>query len=210
MPPVEFPQQIMSIAELEAVYGPPMEAVARKSIDHLDAHCRAFIAHSPFVALAAADANGLTDVSPRGGPAGFVRVLDEYRLVIPDATGNRSIDILHRIVEGGRVGLLFIIPGISETLRIRGSAYVTSDPALLDGLETGGKPARLAVGVTVEAAFMHCAKAFIRSNLWRPERWPDCNEVPTSARILAAHIAMDGFDEQVVQDFLEADYANGL
>lgn len=210
MNPAPFPDQIASVADLEEVYGPPIEAVRRKAIDHLDANCRAFIAAAPFVALAAADAHGLTDVSPRGGPPGFVRVLDEHRLLIPDATGNRTTDILHRIVTGGRVGLLFIIPGQAETLRIRGAACVTRDPDLLEGLETGGKPARLAVGVTVDAAFLHCAKAFMRSGLWKPEQWPDRAGLPTPARMLSDHIALEALDEGGIQDLLDDDYVNGL
>ena len=178
-----FPDVITTSAELDAVYGPPAELVQNKAIDHLDEHCRAIIALSPFVAFAAADADGLTDVSPRGGPPGFVRVLDDRRLLIPDASGNRTCDILHRIVEGGRVGMLFMIPGVSETLRIRGTACVTRDPALLDGLETGGKPARLGIGVTVETAFLHCAKAFIRSGLWQPDAWPDASRLARPAQI---------------------------
>lgn len=205
-----FPAPIADVSELEAVYGPPMDAVVAKEIDHLDEHCRAFIARSPFVALAAADASGLTDVSPRGGPAGFVRVLDERRLLIPDASGNRRVEILHRIVEGGRVGLLFVIPGLAETLRVRGSAVVTRDTALLEGIETGGRPAELGIGVTVDAAFIHCAKAFIRSGLWKPETWTGREGLATPATMLADHIAMEGFGDDVVQGFLDEDYVSGL
>lgn len=189
-----FPDVIATVDELEAVYGPPAELVQNKDIDHLDEHCRAIIALSPFVAFAAADANGQTDVSPRGGPPGFVRVLDDRRLLVPDASGNHTCDILHRIVTGGRVGMLFMIPGISETLRIRGTACVTRDPALLEGLQTGGKPARLAIGVTVETAFLHCAKAFIRSGLWKPDAWPDASGLARPAQIWADHVALPGLD----------------
>lgn len=201
---------IDDVDALGAVYGPPMDAVVAKEIDHLDAHCRDFIARSPFVAVAAADADGLVDVSPRGGPTGFVRVLDERRLVIPDASGNRRVEILRRIVEGGRVGLLFVIPGLPETLRLRGSAVVTADPELLDGLETGGKAATLGIGVTVDAAFIHCAKAFMRSGLWKPETWSGRDGLATPARILADHVGMEGLDETVVQGVLDDDYAHGL
>ena len=200
-----FPDVIATTDELEAVYGPPAELVQNKDIDHLDEHCRAIIALSPFVAFAAAGADGLTDVSPRGGPPGFVRVLDEKRLLVPDASGNRTCDILHRVVDGGRVGLLFMIPGVSETLRIRGTACVTRDPALLEGLETGGKPARLAIGVAVETAFLHCAKAFIRSGLWEPERWPDASGLARPAQIWADHVALPGLDV----DELAAEVADG-
>lgn len=205
-----FPDTITAIDELEAVYGPPVEPVQLKAIDRLDAHCRDFIALSPFVALAAADADGLTDVSPRGGPPGFVRVLDDHRLLMPDATGNRTCDILHRIVAGGRVGLLFVIPGMAETLRIRGTACVTRDPALLDGLETGGKPARLGIGIEVETAFLHCAKAFMRSGLWQPETWPAGDGLARPAQIWADHIALPDLGADAVAEFVADDYANGL
>lgn len=205
-----IPGVIADVAELEAVYGPPVEAVQQKAIDHLDEHCRRIIGLSPFVALAAADGDGTTDVSPRGGPPGFVRVLDERRLVVPDATGNRTCDILHRIVTGGGVGLLFVVPGVAETLRIRGTACVTRDPGLLEGLETGGKPARLAIVVTVEAAFLHCAKAFIRSSLWRPDTWPEAGALPKPAQIWADHIAMDGLDVNAVDALVAADYRDEL
>ena len=205
-----FPDVIATAAELDAVYGPPAELVQSKNIDRLDEHCRAIIALSPFVAFAAADADGLTDVSPRGGPPGFVRVLDDRRLLIPDASGNRTCDILHRIVEGGRVGMLFMIPGVSETLRIRGTACVTRDPALLDGLETGGKPARLGIGVTVETAFLHCAKAFIRSGLWQPDGWPDASGLSRPAQIWADHVALPGLDVDELAEYVADGYANDI
>ena len=205
-----FPDVITTSGELDAVYGPPAELVQNKNIDHLDAHCRAIIALSPFVAFAAADANGLTDVSPRGGPPGFVRVLDDRRLLMPDASGNRTCDILHRIVEGGKVGMLFMIPGVSETLRIRGTACVTRDPALLDGLETGGKPATLGIGVTVETAFLHCAKAFIRSGLWQPDAWPDASRLARPAQIWADHVALPGLDVDELAEYVADGYANDI
>lgn len=205
----DFPTAIASAAELDAVYAPPTELVRSKVIDHLDDHCRAIIALSPFVSVAAADADGVTDVSPRGGPPGFVRILDDRRLLIPDATGNHTCDILHRIVSGGRVGLLFMIPGMSETLRIRGTACVTRDPALLATLDTGGKPAQLAIGVTVEAAFLHCAKSFIRAGLWKPETWPDASDLARPAQIWADHVALPDLDVDALEADLQAYYADG-
>ena len=205
----DFPSPVTSAAELDEVYGPPMGAAVEKTVDRLDEHCRAFIERSPFVAVGASG-GGLVDVSPRGGPAGFVRVLDEHRLLIPDATGNKRLDVLHRIVEDGRVGLLFLIPGVAETLRVRGRACITRDAALLDGLETGGAPAQLGIGVVVEEAYLHCAKAFMRSGLWQPERWPDTTGLASPARIWADHVALEGLDEGAVQAFLDEDYATGL
>lgn len=205
-----FRDVISDVDALEAVYGAPDAPVQAKEIDHLDEHCRAFIGRSPFVAIAAADQDGLVDVSPRGGPAGFVRVLDDRRLLIPDAAGNRRVEILHRIVEGGRVGLLFVVPGMPESLRLRGHAVVTSDPDLLADLDTGGKPARMAIGVTVDVAFLHCAKAFMRSGLWKPETWTGREGIAKPARIWADHIAMGDVDERAVQELVDDDYANNL
>lgn len=206
---LDFPAQITDVTQLEETYGPPLEAVRQKTIDHLDDHCRTLIAHAPLVMIAASNSSGV-DVSPRGGPAGFVRVLDRQRLVIPDAAGNKTTDILHRIVTGGSVGLLFLIPGRGETLRLRGRACVTSDAALLDGLETGGRRAVLGIGVTVECAFQHCAKALIRSALWQPERWPRSDDLPSPAQVWAEHIAMDGVDESAVADLVADDYESNL
>lgn len=206
----DFPGAITTTADLEQVYGEPMGAAVEKTIDRLDEHCRAFIERSPFLVLGAAGADGRIDVSPRGGPAGFVRILDERRLLIPDATGNRRLDVLHRIVEDGAVSLLFLIPGVGETLRVRGTACVTRDEALLDGLETGGAPARMGIGVTVAEAYLHCAKAFMRSGLWRPESWTGADGLASPARIWADHVALEGLDEGAVQAFLDEDYASGL
>ena len=206
----DFRHVITSMDGLEAVYGPPAELVRNKYIDRLDEHCRAIIALSPFVAIAAANDRGTTDVSPRGGPPGFVRVVDDRRLLVPDATGNHTCDILHHIVSGGRVGLLFTIPGVSETLRIRGTACVTRDPAMLKGLQTGGAPARLAIGVTVEAAFLHCAKAFIRSGLWQPETWPDASGLARPAQIWADHVAQPGLDVDELEHEIDDSYINEI
>lgn len=139
-----------------------------------------------------------------------MRVLDDHRFVIPDAAGNKTIDILHRIVGGGDVAILFVIPGRSETLRIRGRACVTSDAALLEGLETGGKPAALGIGVTVDSAFQHCAKAFMRSGLWKPEQWPSRDDLPRPAQVWSDHIALSELDEAAVEAFVSDDYEHNL
>ncbi len=205
----DFPNVITAVDDLEAVYGPPADAVQQKCIDQLDEHCRVLIAHAPFVLIAAADSTGV-DVSPRGGPAGFVRVLDDHRLIIPDAAGNKTTDVLHRIVNGGSVGLLFVIPGRNETLRVRGQACVTRDAELLEGLQTGGKPAVLGIGVIVETAFQHCAKAFMRSGLWQPDQWPARDALPKPARVWTDHIALNEVDEALVEAFVADDYEHNL
>ena len=182
--------EIETTARLREVYPPPRQRSLDKEIDRLDGHCRAFIALSPFVLVATASAAGDCDVSPKGGPPGFVSVLDDHRLLIPDATGNRRLDGFHNIVENPRAGLLFLIPGMGETLRVNGGAALTDDPQLLDGLQTGGRPAAAALVITAEQVFLHCAKALIRSALWDPSTWAQAERLPSAAEILNDHIGI--------------------
>jgi hypothetical protein len=204
-----FADVIGSADELADLYGPPVEAVVSKIIDHLDGHCRDFIARSPFVLVATADELGNCDVSPKGGAPGFVSVLDEQRLAIPDAPGNRLVYSLRNVVAGRRAGLLFLIPGMEETLRVNGRAWLTRDPEVLEPLATGAKPPRVAIGVEVEEAFLHCAKAFKRSALWRPADWPDRAGLASAAQIWRDHMARD-MTTQDVQEFVDDDYENNL
>jgi PPOX class probable FMN-dependent enzyme len=201
---------IASRDELAELYGPPIEAVVQKAIDHLDVHCREFIARSPFVLLATSDSSGRCDVSPKGGPPGFVGVLDEHRLLIPDAPGNKRIDSLRNVVENPHIGLLFLIPGLEETLRVNGSVTLVRDAELLAARELGGKPARVGLGVAVEEAFLHCAKAFKRSGLWQPEEWPSLDGLARPAEIWRDHMALPGLTTEGVQELLDDDYVNNL
>jgi uncharacterized protein len=204
-----FGDVLASADDLAAVYGPPVDAVTNKIIDRLDGHCRDFIARAPFLLVATADAVGNCDVSPKGGAPGFVQVLDTQRLAIPDAPGNKLVYSLRNIVDTGRVGLLFVIPGLEETLRVNGRACVTRDPRLLERFAGEGKPPRLAVGVDVEEAFLHCAKAFKRSALWRPDEWMGADGLAAPAQIWRDHIALD-LTTHDVQQFVDDDYANNL
>jgi uncharacterized protein len=204
-----FSDVIGSADELADLYGPPVEAVVSKIIDHLDGHCRDFIASSPFVLVATADERGNCDVSPKGGAPGFVSVLDERRLAIPDAPGNRLVYSLRNVVAGRRAGLLFVIPGMEETLRVNGRAWLTRDPEVLEPLAAGAKAPKVAIGVEVEGAFLHCAKAFKRSALWRPADWPDRAGLASAAQIWRDHMALD-MTTQDVQDFVDDDYENNL
>ena len=179
-----------TLEQLREVYPAPADRSVLKEVDHLDHHCRAFIALSPFVLISSSDADGACDASPKGGPPGFVTVLDDHRLLIPDATGNRRLDSLQNMLENPRVGLLFLIPTMGEVLRVNGHVELSRDPELLQGLQTGGRPAKLALVVTVEVAYLHCAKSIIRSKLWKTESWPDADELPSAAEILNDHIGI--------------------
>jgi uncharacterized protein len=183
-----FATAISSDAELRALYEEPTPTSLRKDIGYLDAMCRRLIAASPLVAVGSVDARGRADVSPRGGPAGFVTVLDEHHLAIPDATGNRRLDTLANVVACGRAGLLFLIPGRDTTLRVSGRACVSADADLLSRLEAVGKPPRSALVVAAEEVFAHCPKAFIRSRLWDPASWGAPDTLPSAAEVSHAHL----------------------
>jgi hypothetical protein len=200
--------KVTSVEELRSVYPQPKQRSLDKELDYLDDHCRRFIAMSPFVLVASADAAGACDVSPKGGPPGFVRVLDERRLAIPDATGNRRLDGLQNMLQNPHAGLLFLIPGMGETLRINGRVSLSRDPAIVAGLETGGHPAKLALVVDVEQAYLHCAKALIRSGLWRPDTWAAGDELPSAAEILNDHIGIG--DVAASASALEDSYRNHI
>jgi PPOX class probable FMN-dependent enzyme len=206
-----FGDVVGSLDELVDLYGEPSEIAQNKIIDRLDEHCRAFIARSPFVLLATVDPERRCDVSPRGGPPGFVEVLDSKRLVFADAKGNRLLDSLRNISRTGRAGLLFLIPGLDETLRVNGSAVLTRDPAILERhVIQEGRPPRLAIGVHVEEAFLHCAKAFIRSELWQPESWPGLDGLARPAQIWKDHAKLASTPVDEIEDYLVDSYANDL
>jgi PPOX class probable FMN-dependent enzyme len=179
---------IRSFEDLREHIGEPRQAVLDKQLDHLDRHCRDFIGRSPIALLATADADGRCDCSPRGGPPGFAHVLDERRLAIPDYTGNRRQDSHVNLLENPHVGLLFLLPGMGETLRVNGRGTLTRDAELLERLLTGGtKPPRLALQVEVDEAFLHCPKAFVRSGVWDPSTWTPPDELPSAAEIYRDH-----------------------
>lgn len=154
-----FLHVVRDVSELRAeLYPEPPRQAWDKEIGVLDAHCREYLALSPFMLLATSGADGRCDVSPRGGPPGFVRVLDERRIAFADLTGNRRIDSLRHIVENPQVGMLFLLPGFRETLRINGRACLTRDPAILRACDVPARAVDLAIGIEVETAFLHCAK----------------------------------------------------
>jgi uncharacterized protein len=204
---LRFDHVVSDLDELLDLCGRPDAAIQSKIIDHLDPHCRDYIARSPFFLLSTCDASGRCDVSPRGGPSGFVEVIDEQRLVFGNAKGNQLIDSFRNIRETGRAGLLFLIPGMSETLRVNGRACLTRDPRILARHEIqAGKPPNIAVGVEVEEAFLHCAKAFIRSSLWKPETWPPLDALARPAQIWKDHIALPDVTLEAVEEIVEESY----
>jgi uncharacterized protein len=175
---------VATMAELEAMYAKPLEAPLLKELDHIGPHYRALIESSPFVALATVGPEGL-DCSPRGDAAGFVRIADERTLMIPDRRGNNRIDTLRNLVHDPRVALLFLIPGVSETMRVNGRAAISTDPELIESFKVDGKAPRCVIVVTVERAYFQCAKAIVRSKLWDPSRHIDRKSLPSTGTILA-------------------------
>jgi len=178
---------IERVEELREFYEAAMERAVRKDIGRLDEMCRRLIAASPMLFIATYSSDGQADVSPRGGQPGFVTVLDEQHLAIPDATGNRRLDTLENVVESRRAGVIFVIPGRDTTLRVNGPAHVTAEPKVLEQLTPVGKPPRTAIVLEAEEVYAHCPKAFVRSKLWDPASWPDPASLPTPAEVSVAH-----------------------
>lgn len=203
------PHRIGTIAELRAVIGECSPATATKLGEALDAHARAFITRSPFLVLATADGAGRGDVSPKGDHPGFVLVEDDRTLLIPDRSGNRLVFGLQNILENPYVGVLFLVPGTGETLRVNGRATLTRDPVLLERLTARGRPALLAIRVEIEQCFFHCAKAFLRAALWKPETWP--RDVRVSfGRIMADKLGSGDDVAQAIDAMIDENYRTEL
>ncbi|MHB1138311.1 MAG: MSMEG_1061 family FMN-dependent PPOX-type flavoprotein [Microthrixaceae bacterium] len=199
-----FEHTIEDRAQLRQHYAEPFPAVKSKQIDHVDEAARAVLARTPFVVVATSGAGGV-DASPRGGPPGFVRVVDDRRVAIGDLSGNRRLDTFENLFDDPRIGLLCLIPGMSETMRINGRGSLTTDPAVLDLCTIDGARPGVALGVDVEEVFLHCAKALRRSGLWDPERWPDAEGRPTAGEIFKAHLGLD-IDAALIDADLEQGY----
>jgi hypothetical protein len=199
---------IESVDALRTIYGAAKERSVRKQIDHLDLHCRRFVALSPFIVVASADGAGNMDASPRGGEPGFVRVVDAKTLLIPDAPGNNRLDTLTNIVETGNIGLLFMIPGVDETLRVNGRARVSNDLSYLNRFEGEPRTPKLVIEIAVTDAYLHCAKAFMRSRLWDSARHVDRGVLPTMGEMLRDQTGMVSPPES--QTEMKARYASEL
>lgn len=170
--------------QLRAVYQMPGDTAVRKQLDRLDVHARHFLEKSPFVMIGSQDLAGNGDVTPKGDGAGFIHVLDDTTVAIPDRPGNNRLDTWENILENPAVGLCCMIPGMNETLRINGEGRLTVDADLCQKLAMNGRPALSVLVIKIRQVYMHCAKAYIRSALWKPESWPDRSEIPTLGEII--------------------------
>ncbi|MEY2401392.1 MAG: uncharacterized protein QOJ08_1503 [Ilumatobacteraceae bacterium] len=206
-----FANVIASESELREMYRMPANGTRQKVLGSLDAHARAFIDSSPFVLVGTSSPDGTADVSPKGGPAGFVVVLDDQRIAIPDLSGNNLLDSITNIVNGSGIGLLFLVPGVDETLRVNGHACLTTEPSVLDACAVKDRRPKAAIGVTVVQQYMHCAKAFRRSELWSADTWPDRAALPSLGCILRDQIAMiSEMTVESIDENLEKEYAKTL
>ncbi|WP_326809217.1 MULTISPECIES: MSMEG_1061 family FMN-dependent PPOX-type flavoprotein [unclassified Streptomyces] len=198
------PRQV-SPAEVHARLGEPEAMTKAKILDRVDDYSRLFIAHSPFLTLATMDAAGRADCSPRGDYPGFVKVLDDHTLAIPDRPGNKIADSFRNLAENDGIGLLFLIPGLRETLRINGRAYPTDEPDVLARMRTEAKEAVLALVVDVEEVYFHCGRALIRSRLWDPASQALAEEIPSAGEVAIAQLGLD-IDPSAVDHLLEDGY----
>lgn len=202
-------------AGLREIMGPTMDIAVHKSRPKLDKHCKAFIGRSPFLCIGTANADGKADVSPRGDPPGFVQIIGDDQLFIPDRPGNNRFDTMANILENPNVGLLFIVPGFNDTLRVNGTARIVQDDEKAEKAKIRGKAPKVGILVEVREAFLHCAKAFKRSNLWDPSAYQDRGDFPTLAHMILEQIAPPDkppTDEEIKEgdDFVEDNYKTGL
>ena len=203
MTTASFTDVITEEVELRDIFGWPTERARNKQIDRLDGHCRAIIAKSPFLLLGTSDATGRCDVSPKGDYPGFVRVLDDRTIAIPDLPGNNRLDTLTNMLSNPQVGLIFMIPGMNETLRINGKVRLVRDADLLESMAFQGKLPKLAIVVDVQEVFTHCPKAFLRSKLWSEDSRIDRRELPSFAEILRDHAGLVECDVDELQKDLD-------
>jgi PPOX class probable FMN-dependent enzyme len=203
------PHRLTTVEQVRAIVGEESPVTRTKIFPTLDPTAVDFIAHAPILLLATADADGRPEVSPKGDGPGFVLVDDERTLLIPDRKGNRLIFGLQNILANPVVGLIFLVPGTEETLRVQGRAELTADPSVLERLSARGQPAMLAIRVHVAQAFFHCAKAFKRSSLWNPDTWPPNRRV-SFGKMLAPKLGGDDALAATIDQMIEEDYKTNL
>ncbi len=194
---------------LRDLVGPKKPVAVAKQMPRLDEHCRRFIALSPFLCIGTMGPDGREDVSPRGDPPGFVRVLDDRTLVIPDRPGNRRVDTMTNLLANSPVALLFLVPGVDETLRVNGRATITTDPGILDDMAVDGRAPKLGITVEVDEAFFHCGKALMRAHLWDPGRHIDRKEFPSMGRLMRDQTQSDATVE-AMERYVEDGYRHEL
>jgi len=195
---IENPERLRELS------GAPRERSLKKQLTRFDKHCRAFIARSPFLVIASSDPSGRCDASPKGDAPGFVQVLDDETLLIPDRLGNNRVDTIGNLLVRPGVGLIFFVPGINETLRVNGRAHITADVAVLEPLAVNGKVPRSGILVAAEEIYFHCGKALIRSDLWNPKKHLRRSEFPSLGRILADQIggiSVEEAERQTVESY---------
>ena len=208
-------KEIASESELRSNFGEPMELAILKQLSKLDVHCKDFISRSPFVCVGTSAADGKTDVSPRGDPPGFVQILDDNTLFIPDRPGNNRLDTMTNIVANPEIGLLFLIPGFDDTLRVNGKASIVKDQEILERCAVNRKVPQMGIMVEVNEAYLHCAKAMRRSKLWKAESLQDRKEMPTLAQMILEQVATPDkppTKEEIEEgdEFIEDNYKTGL
>lgn len=205
--------RIETIDQLVETIGEPVAGVELKVAASIDPRSRAFIERAPFLVLSTADLDGNVDASPKGDDPGFVTIVDECTLLIPDRPGNKLAMGLRNVVNNPHVGVLFMVPGTNETVRVNGRAELTRDPELLERMAARRKPATLVLRVTVDECFFHCAKAFIRSHLWKPETWPEKQHI-SFGEMFADHVGGSSDERAQVKDAVDAmverDYCDNL
>jgi PPOX class probable FMN-dependent enzyme len=210
IPSYKFEDVISTRDQLREHMGIPSQGAIDKEITFIDPHAKNFIEHSPFMLIATANAEGRVDVSPKGDPAGFVKVLDEKTLLIPDRPGNRRLDGFENILTNPHVGLLFLVPRRDETLRINGKAMLVRDRALMETMTWRGKVPSMATAVQVEELYFHCGKAFIRSKLWKPDDWGDISDIATFGKILLDQTNATDTTAEQLDCYLEDAYKKNL
>jgi uncharacterized protein len=196
--------------ELQSIVGAPSSLVTNKVINYLDDHCLNFLSLSPFCLLSTSDENGNCDVSPRGDKPGFAFILDKKRIILPERPGNRRVDTMRNILSNPHIGLLFLIPGLGETLRINGRACLITDDELLEQMSERNRKPSIGIAVEVEECYIHCAKAFKRSGLWEFETWAEQSKLPSAAKILSDHAKLSKLSSDEIEAILSKDYKERL
>jgi len=205
-----FENMVATHDALRDLMGVASQGAIDKELTYIDPHSQNFIEHSPFLCIATTDDAGRVDVSPKGDPPGFVKVLNEKTLLIPERPGNRRLDGFENVLRNPQIGLIFLVPGRDETLRVNGKAMLVTDPALLETMTWRNKVPLMATAVEVEEVFFHCGKAFIRSKMWKPEEWGDVSDIATFGKILLDQTKAADTTAEQLDCYLEDAYQKTL